>query len=512
MASNTRRRITSHRLHSWAGIVAAAWLLVLAVTGLMQLNRGSWSWQWSGGLALDERMAERDDKQLWRHHQLDPGQPLRRVVSGAAGAWLTEDGGKRWHRLTFGAGVVRNVAALETVGSGDDWAVFAGTDDGAWHLDVAQRRFVPIGLQGQSVNSLAIDETRIVAAVRMSQLFTLSRAGMGTGRGAADAGGWQPLALGPLPAADAPPHVDLGRFLQDLHVARGLFGGPFDQWLWNLSAVGLLLLCLTGVLHWSIKEWTSRSRQRAVERKPSPAAMRRVFDLLRWCFRAHAMVLGIVLALPLLLIFVTGFYQDHRTDVQQLFRTLHVPAFLLTPSYRGDGWRGQVNNVALARDDRGPLLAIGNRRGMFTSRDDGASWRRESGFLGPAMRLRNVGGELFVPGRMMRRVQVRRAGEWTPLRVPPPVVMVNEMSAGPGGTLWWTRGDTIFITSSAGQMRGKAANALPRLGYVPWATIASRVHDGALISVHWKWVNDVVALLGVLLVVTGVMRWFQRRW
>lgn len=224
------------------------------------------------------------------------------------------------------------------------------------------------------------------------------------------------------------------------------------------------------------------------------------------------MVFGIVLAIPLLLVFITGIYQNHRPDMQMAFRKVGVPSFLLTPSYRGSGWMGQINNVALASDDLGSFLAIGNRRGMFISRDEGASWQREGSFVGPAMRLRKIDDVLYVPGRMVRRVQVRREGKWSELKVPRPVVMINEMSAGPRGTIWWTRGEQGFRTNSEGQMRGKFDHAPPRLGYLSWASFATELHKGALISSHWKWVNDIVALLGILLVITGFLRWRKRKW
>jgi uncharacterized iron-regulated membrane protein len=109
-------------------------------------------------------------------------------------------------------------------------------------------------------------------------------------------------------------------------------------------------------------------------------------------------------------------------------------------------------------------------------------------------------------------VQVRHDQGWHTLEVPKPVVMVNEMSPGPNGTIWWTRGDTIFRTSLDGQMRGKGENLVPRLGYLPWASFAAELHEGALIWAQWKWVNDLVALLGMTLVFTGFLRWRKRRW
>ncbi len=497
-----RQPITLNLVHKWAGLAAALWLAVLAVTGMMQLNRAQWSWQWSSGPAFGESIAEHDDKQLWRHNQVNPGNPAVRVMSGAAGAFLTRDGGRTWTRLPFGHEVVRNVSALEATGAGPGWTVRAGTDDGVWRLDLAGSRFVPEGLQGQSVNSLGIGVNRLVAAVDSSRLYERP---LGDEQAA-----WRKLTLGALPAGASP--VDLGRFLQDIHLGRGLFGGVVDWLVWNTIAVGLFVLCLTGASYWVVMRWSNGMRRRPKDQRAAPEVMRRAQKVVRWSFRIHAMIVGIVLAIPLLIVFLTGIYQDHRTDVQTAFRKIDVPAWILTPTYRSGGWRGQALNVALTQDGTGELLALGNRRGVFISRDLGTSWARDDGFKGPAMRLRNIGGQLYVPGRMVRRVQVRKDGHWQILAVPRPVVMVNEMSAGPKGTIWWTRGDTIFRTTMDGKMRGKAANSVPRLGYLPWASLAAELHRGTLISEQWKWVNDLVAVLGVLLVVTGFLRWRRRSW
>ena len=42
MAATARRRITLDKIHKYAGLVAALWMAVLAVTGMMQLNRQGW--------------------------------------------------------------------------------------------------------------------------------------------------------------------------------------------------------------------------------------------------------------------------------------------------------------------------------------------------------------------------------------------------------------------------------------------------------------------------------------
>ena len=187
-----RRRITLDKIHKYAGLVAALWMAVLAVTGMMQLNRQGWDWLWASGPALDESHAGHDDKNLWRYHQIDPANPATRVAGGAAGAFLSENGGKGWTRLPFGDAPIRNVQAMEPVAGPDGWTVYVGTSDGVWRLDRATKRFVPHGLQGKMVNSLSVEGDRIIAAVRMSQLFQRALD--------PDKMAWEPVKLAPLAA------------------------------------------------------------------------------------------------------------------------------------------------------------------------------------------------------------------------------------------------------------------------------------------------------------------------
>lgn len=506
MSGVARRRITLNQVHKWAGLFAALWLAILAITGLMELQRNSWNWQWSSGVAMDETITLHDDKYLWRAYQVNPGNPDERVAGGIAGAFLTHDGGKSWSRLPFGAAAIRNLAALETAGEGDAWQVYAATDDGVWRLDRTRQTLLPAGLQGQDINSVSVHRGKAVAAMKMSRMITGQ-----VGEDGAIAG-WHPLDLAPLPQGTGAAPLDLGRWLQDIHLGRGLFGPMIDMVIWKITAIGLFVLSLTGFAYWAVMRWCNQARRRPKEARPANATLQKAQKVILWAFRVHAMVIGIVLALPLLLIFLTGLYQDHRGDVQMMFRQVTVPSAITPPAYRGSGWRGQLMNVALASDAQGDFLAVGNRRGMFITRDMGKNWTREDSFQGPAMRLRRIGEALYVPGRMMRRVQVRRDDGWQVLDAPKPVVMVNEMSAGPKGMIWWTRGETIFRTTADGEMRGKMDNAMPKLGYVPWGTVAAELHSGALISKSWKWVNDLFALAGLALVITGFLRWRKRRW
>lgn len=479
-------------------------MLILSVTGIMLVNHGEWAWLWTGGLPLDEKIASNDDKKMWRHMQIDPTNSDVRITSGSAGAWLTTNAGTDWSRLSFGDEPWKNVQSLVAAYFDDTWTILAGTNDGLWETTLQHKQFRAVGLQGKTVNSIAVNDAKIIVALEMSTL----QSGVRTG----DTFDWKPLTMSPMPVEEHPTKLDLGRYLQDLHVGRGLFGNKFDSYLLNVTGIGLLILSVTGFAHWLILRYNNTLRRKLGANSRTSLKLTRMVKLLRWCYRTHAMLVGIVLIPLLMLQFLTGIYQDHRGALMPSFRSISIPTLLQTPSYRKEGWTGQVNNVAFGKDQNGEFLAIGNRRGVFISRDNAASWQAETQFTGPAMRVRQVGDGMLVPGRMVRRVQARNDGQWATLDVPAPVVMINEVSEGPDDTLWWTRGENIFITSLTGEMRQRVANNQPKLGYVPWGMLAVELHRGTLLSSQWKWINDIFACLGVALLISGFMRWRKRRW
>lgn len=499
--------ITLNRLHRWSGLAAAVWLSVLGLTGLLQANR-QWAWQWSSGLPsadLAAKLGAGDDKYLWRHFQVDPKAPAWRVVSGAAGAFATSDAGRSWRRLPFGTQPIRDIQALEVL-KGGGFTVLAGTNDGVWRLDSQRRAFKPAGLEGARVTALGASNSQIVAVVGRSRVF---RAPIGAdGR----LGEWRPVELGAPPPGAVARNLDAGRLLQDIHLGRGLFGGPVDRVLLNITGLGLLFLGLSGPLYWLLMKRQLAGRKRPPEARPTKLQIVQMQKAIRWTFRSHASIVGFVLALPLLLSFLTGLYQDHRKDVQMIARRVVVPAVLTPPAYRLQGWRGRIDSIGLASGRQGDVLLMGTRMGVFASVDGGATFTADRGFLGPAMRMRRIGDQVIVPGRMMRRIQVRTAEGWSLLKTPPPVVMANEMTLGADGRVLWQRGDKVFATSAEGRARGVETHIPPQLDYTPWAVLASKVHDGAIISQQWKWVNDVAALLGIMLIITGFLRWRKRIW
>ena len=68
-------------------------------------------------------------------------------------------------------------------------------------------------------------------------------------------------------------------------------------------------------------------------------------------------------------------------------------------------------------------------------------------------------------------------------------------------------------------MRGNLSEAyiksdigLPIVSSIPWYYVLDALHSGMLFTPHWKWVNDVFALLAIFLVISGLTRWWRTKW
>ncbi|PKP83369.1 MAG: hypothetical protein CVT79_00775 [Alphaproteobacteria bacterium HGW-Alphaproteobacteria-18] len=490
-------------VHKWLGLIIGAWLFVLGSTGFLLLNR-HWEWQGTSGLPLPglaRELGAHNDKYLWRQFQMDPANPDWRIAAGAAGAFVSEDRGESWKRVPFGDRSGHDVQGIE-IAKTEPFALYAATANGIWKLNAEREGFEPVGLQGRRVTSLSSDGDTLLAVIGRSSVMETKLSEL-----ALD---WTRVELGAPPAGAKAKEIDLGRFLQDLHNGRGLFGGAVDHFIWSLTSIGLALLAITGLLYWLGLKRGLEARKRAKLQGASKKPIEQWRKAVQWSFRLHASVIGIIIAIPLTITFLTGIYQDHRSDVQQSFRKIMVPDIVATPAYSTKGWAGRIYGAALAETSDGQKIALATRNGVFLSPDGGQTWAQDLTFKGPAMRMRRIGDELIVPGRMMRRVQKRDEEGWKVLDVPMGAVMSNEMTLSQG-KLYWQRGENIFITTPEGEMRGKSDHNPPGLEYVPWGLLALSVHDGALFHEQWKWINDLIALAGLALVGTGILRWAKRK-
>jgi len=102
-------------IHKWAGLIGAAWLAALGLTGFF-LDHDSWRWLMQNKspafltpAALDANSAHG----VARYLQIDPSDRSIQVAGGPRGLWLSRDGGTTWMATRFLDGDHPQILAIE---------------------------------------------------------------------------------------------------------------------------------------------------------------------------------------------------------------------------------------------------------------------------------------------------------------------------------------------------------------------------------------------------------------
>ena len=116
-------------------------------------------------------------------------------------------------------------------------------------------------------------------------------------------------------------------------------------------------------------------------------------------------------------------------------------------------------------------------------------------------------GAMNGPSGMARRGMAREAGEggMGGMFMPSDVTQLGDKFA-------WKSAGKLLVTDASGREIEKLDIKQPNDPGVPWFTWFLRVHMGTIFWSEWRWVNDVFAIAAVLLSVTGLIRWWRKKW
>jgi hypothetical protein len=394
-------------IHKWAGLIGAVWLAVLGVTGFF-LDHDSWRWlqqgkapAWLSTQSLDQNSA----RNVLRMLQVDPDDRQIQIGGGARGLWASRDGGKNWTPTAFAAGDHPQVLAIEPDPARGWGALWLATDDGVYMSKDKGATARPVSLMGEYVTSLAAGAraTDMLGVIDKSKVFAFSTD---------DPGKITTLDIAPLPPDQRPADVQLNRFMRELHFGKGINDQMSSLVLNDVGGVAMFVLSLTGLLYWGLPKWW-KSRAGAMKAKgvkPNKAARRATIV---WLFRLHSATLGIVSAVMLLYLSITGIFIGHGgRELRELMRGTRVPQAYLTPSIGLSNWSGMIDSIVGYPDAPG-VFSIGSRLGLFTTGDNGQSWAREEGADGKpvttAQRMRRIGDKIMLANGMAAASQIRNA-------------------------------------------------------------------------------------------------------
>jgi len=497
------QKLTLHRIHKWLGLSAALWLAVLGVTGFLLDHRDHWAWLWQSGVspALVTTEIQHDATSgPFKLYYIDPLNQLHHITGGQNGLWWSGHAGQHWQAAQFSHrhSMPQVYAALYTIEERVS-VLWLGTDDGLWHSDDSGRSFKRMALAGMPVTALtqgSADQS-LLGVVDRSRVFVFDTTN-------------KQLAyhtLSPVEEDQLPAAVGLSRLVRDLHYGRGVWTTPYSL-LWNdIAGVALLVIPFTGLLFFILPRLWRRYKHDGV-------AVSHVWkkQSMRWLFRLHAPFLGLLACIPILYISITGIMLDHSEGLREFMQRTQVSRFWQPPVYSLSSWQGEIYSI-LGYPGKPAEFSVGTRSGLYTTTDSGKSWRRETLLTNKALfiwSLHRQDEQIFI-GAMGGPNQYRANGSarWQVVKgaghMPTAVNQLTE-------DLWWVKvRDGVRLGNQHTGFKPVSIN-YPQTGVIPWYYVLDGLHSGMLIHNQWKWINDLFALMACLLVISGLIRWWNKKW
>jgi hypothetical protein len=297
-----------------------------------------------------------------------------------------------------------------------------------------------------------------------------------------------------------PDTVTFDRLIFDLHFGYGLFQRDLSTLINDLGGFALVVLPLTGFGYWWLPRQARRRRARSERRSIVPA--------MRWLYRFHAPVIGLVATLPILYFGVTGILLDHVFSLIDWGKQIELPRTSLPAVYHYDSLRGELDAIAANPVQPGSLL-VSTRLGILETADGGQSWRAIDQLPASSGNLFREGDTLFASytsqGHFYRRDGTQA---WQPLTGP--TTGISDAVSYRGN--WYVKNSKGFYSGNLENGFQLTDMAVPALGGATVYLFLVDIHTGNIFHPQFIWVNDLISICAILLVITGPILWWRRKW
>jgi len=440
------------------------WLMILCITGIFLDHKKDWGflwhWQWPTALMSDASAERAQDARFHISKYIDNHW----VVCEVSGCQHDLQGS--WQASLFdGASLlIRHGLIWQDV-------FYLATNQGIWRSQDGGKTFQRYALSDENITYLAADKT-LFAVIDHSQIVQQTTDQI-----------FKTLALAVPDLNALPQEVNLGRLSRDLHYGRGIFGQHVDIWINDVAAVLILLLCGSGLYMWI---W---------RRKPNKQSAHRFRFFLRW----HRLVVGPAAVLGILYLSITGILLDHSDDLRTEMRATHFSREHLTPIYQLKSWQQQITSLAALEHK----LFIGTRLGLWIASQNQPLQRVYTGYAWSLTRIQNtlyIGG-MGSPNALYDGTQLVLAKSVG--HMPSDVTQVDSR------ILWKTHHGLEDSQGEAYPVK------LPESNTVALYHAMDALHSGMIFHKQFKWVNDAIALLTLIAMMSGLYRlfkWLKVRW
>lgn len=459
----TSKMFKSRLWHKWLGIFGALFLINLGCTGFI-LDHRQWNWLYSDVVSL-EYFNDEFTKDVQKHgaNNLKHTDGNFSISGGNRGIWWSCNHAKTWQKSHF---VSRKNAPIVTAIVQSTNSILVSTGDGVWRSVDQGKTFNRFALEGQFVNALSVDSVSggFIGVEDRSRIFRL------------DPIASQPkfVTIAAPNVAQLPTTVTLSRFVYDVHFGRGVFGGIWS-WLWSdYAGIAMVFLSIIGIVMWRLPKYYIKKSDKG--KAVSMAKRQALYTFLR---KIHAPLLGVVASIPILYLSLTGILIDHSKELRPWMKSVDISRSFLPPVYEMRSLEGEIYGV-VTHPAAPDSLTIGTRFGIFDSSDNGKTW-------------------IYDPKVATFAKEIRREGE---------MIIIKGM----GGSDYSKKDGESWVEKPKSHCGDTQKSPKPPVVMANWFDIIDGLHTGKIIASWWNWANDIFAIMAIVLVVSGMMRWWKRKW
>ena len=486
-------------VHKWAGLLAAFWILVLGSTGVILDHP---DWRWTNQATVPESWGSPDLTRFirvtyMRQILVDPDDTRRWIGGSERGLWFSSDGGASWKPVDFeGIDFSPQTYALVAHPVAGFEQTLVGTDEGIWRFtsETAVERFA---LDDQRVTSLTAGpgEADVLGVTNKTRVFRLD-----TGSGATAWSEMRPIE--PVIAGG----ITFNRYLLNIHFGHGMAEGATGVLINDFGGLAMVILALSGTGYWFVR--------RRWRRDPALASSERKRSVTSWLYRSHAPIIGILAVVPIFYVSVTGIFGDHIRAIYDWAESITVPAYLVPAGFSMRSLDDDVQDIVVNPQHPAEWI-IATRKGLYRSADTGKHWQLDASMpiekadYGNSLNLFRVDNALFLGAGLNASFSSLDGGRtWMPVSGPFTGISSGAFSQG----TWHLKNSQGVFSGQLGEELQPAAVVPPPLTGMPLFLYLADIHTGHAIAPWFPWVNDVVALLAIILVCSGPVIWWRRKW
>ncbi len=336
----------------------------------------------------------------------------------------------------------------------DGQKLYAATDDGVYVLE--DKVWKAFALEGEFINALSVYDDKLLVSLDKKWLTLLD----------AKSGKVLTQTEVLISEDELKKDISLSRFVRDLHYGRGLFDGMTSLLINDYASLVLVFLTISGYAIWYL---ISRKKKAHVSRK---------------LIRLHANVFVIAAVFPFIILLITGVFLDHPKLLGSFMKSVTIPHAVLPPVY------GTLKEDIWSVDLDAKSYRIGNRYGVYESTDL-QSWKMVS--KGFAYKMKHLDETLYVSG-MGAPNRILKNEKWKMLPKTPHMFK-----------------DINFLEEKAEFLSHKSKMQLPQMQSASLYSFLLALHDGTFFSSWWVWINDIAAVLLLVLGITGTTRYLKKK-